>query len=516
MAEPQALAPLEGSQRMLATLALSLATFMNVLDTSIANVSLPAIAGDMGVAPNQGTWVITSFAVANAISVPLTGWLTQRFGQVRLFVASVILFTIASFLCGLATSLPMLIAFRILQGAVAGPMIPLSQSLLLSSYPKAMAGLAFAAWSMTTLVAPVMGPLLGGWISDNFSWPWIFYVNIPAGVLAAWAVWRIFKTRETPTRKLPIDMVGLGLLIVWVSCLQLTLDKGKELDWFNSGEIVLLATTAFVGFCFFIVWELGEEHPVVDLSLFKLRNFTVATLAISLGYGVFFGSVVLLPLWLQQFMGYTSTWAGLATAPVGIFAIILSPIVGKNMHRVDARKVASVAFVVFALVSWLRSEFTTQADYWTLIIPQLIQGGAMACFFIPLVSITLSQVKPQHIPSASGVSSFVRITCGALGASIFTTMWESRASLHHAQLAESVSNLRPASVMALNQLQATGMSEAQSLGYIDRLVTIQAYTLSADELFLASALIFLVLTGIVWFARPVKPSGAPAPAGGDH
>ena len=516
MAEPQALAPLEGSQRMLATLALSLATFMNVLDTSIANVSLPAIAGDMGVAPNQGTWVITSFAVANAISVPLTGWLTQRFGQVRLFVASVILFTIASFLCGMATTLPMLIAFRILQGAVAGPMIPLSQSLLLSSYPKSMAGLAFAAWSVTTLVAPVMGPLLGGWISDNFSWPWIFYVNIPAGVLAAWAVWRIFKKRETPTRKLPIDMVGLGLLIVWVSCLQLTLDKGKELDWFNSGEIVLLATTALVGFCFFVVWELGEEHPVVDLSLFKLRNFTVATLAISLGYGVFFGSVVLLPLWLQQFMGYTSTWAGLATAPVGLFAIILSPIVGKNMNKVDARKIASVAFIIFALVSYLRSEFTTQADYWTLIIPQLIQGGAMACFFIPLVSITLSQVKPQNIPSASGVSSFVRITCGALGASIFTTMWESRANLHHAQLTESISNLRPESVMALNQLQANGMSEAQSLGFMDRLVTVQAYTLSADELFLASAVIFLVLTGIIWFAKPVKPSGAPAPAGADH
>ncbi|MEC5385376.1 DHA2 family efflux MFS transporter permease subunit [Uliginosibacterium sp. H3] len=516
MAEPQAPAPLEGSQRMLATLALSLATFMNVLDTSIANVSLPAIAGDMGVAPNQGTWVITSFAVANAVSVPLTGWLTQRFGQVRLFVASVILFTIASFLCGVATTLPMLIAFRILQGAVAGPMIPLSQSLLLSSYPKSMSGTAFAAWSMTTLIAPVMGPLLGGWISDNFSWPWIFYVNIPAGILASWVVWRIFKTRETPTRKLPIDMIGLGLLVVWVSCLQLTLDKGKELDWFNSGEIVALAATALVGFCFFIVWERGEEHPVVDLSLFKLRNFTVATIAISLGYGVFFGSVVLMPLWLQQFMAYTSTWAGLTTAPVGLFAIIASPIVGKNMHRWDARKVASAAFVIFALVSWMRSEFNTQADYWTLILPQLVQGFAMACFFIPLVSITLSQVKPHLIPSASGLSSFVRITCGALGASIFTTMWESRASLHHAQLAESVSNLRPESVMALNQLQASGMSEAQSLGVLDRLVTVQAYTLSADELFLASAIIFLVLTGIVWFAKPVKPSGVAAPAGGDH
>ncbi|MDB5801345.1 MAG: emrB [Rhodocyclales bacterium] len=514
MAAPDSLPPLEGNQRLLATLALSLATFMNVLDTTIANVSLPAIAGDMGVSPNQGTWVITSFAVANAISVPLTGWLTQRFGQVRLFVTSVLLFTLASFLCGMATSLPMLIAFRILQGAVAGPMIPLSQALLLSSYPKAKAGLAFAAWSVTTLVAPVMGPILGGWISDNFSWPWIFYVNIPAGLLAGWAVWRLFKARETQTRKLPIDMIGLGLLVVWVSCLQLTLDKGKELDWFNSGEIVGLAATAFVGFCFFLVWELGEEHPVVDLTLFKLRNFTVATLAISLGYGVFFGSVVLMPLWLQQYMGYTSTWAGLTTAPVGIFAIILSPIVGKNMNKVDPRKVASIAFIIFALVSWMRSEFTTQADYWTLIIPQLVQGGAMACFFIPLVSITLSQVKPHLIPSASGVSSFVRITCGALGASIFTTLWESRASLHHAQLTESISALRPESAIALSQLQGSGLTDAQSLGLLDRLITQQAFTLSADELFLASAVIFLALTAIVWFAKPVK--AAAAVVGGDH
>jgi DHA2 family multidrug resistance protein len=408
----------------------------------------------------------------------------------------------------------MLIAFRILQGAVAGPMIPLSQSLLLSSYPKSMAGMAFAAWSVTTLVAPVMGPLLGGWISDNFSWPWIFYVNIPAGILSSWAVWRLFKTRETPTRKLPIDMIGLGLLVVWVSCLQLTLDKGKELDWFNSGVIVGLAATAFVGFCFFVVWELGEEHPVVDLTLFKLRNFTVATLAISLGYGVFFGSVVLMPLWLQQFMGYTSTWAGLTAAPIGIFAILLSPLVGKNMQRLDPRKVASVAFIVFALASWMRSEFTPQAGYWVLVLPQLIQGVAMACFFIPLVSITLSQVKPQNIPSASGVSSFVRITCGALGASIFTTLWESRANLHHAQLVESISSLRPESAITLSQLQGSGLTDAQSLGLLDRLITQQAFTLSADELFLASAIIFLGLTAIVWFAKPVK--GAAVAAGGDH
>src|SRR5215468_9938411 len=220
-------APLQGGALVLGTVAVSLATFMNVLDTSIANVSLSVIAGDLGVSPEQGTWVITSFAVANAISLPLTGWLTQRYGQVRLFTWSVLLFVLASLACGLAPSIESLIFFRILQGAVAGPLIPLSQTLLLSSYPRDKSGTALAMWSMTTLVAPVAGPLLGGWITDNMSWPWIFYINVPVGLGAAAVTWMIYRTRETPTRKLPIDAVGLGLLIAWVGALQVMLDKGK-------------------------------------------------------------------------------------------------------------------------------------------------------------------------------------------------------------------------------------------------------------------------------------------------
>src|SRR5881397_1467032 len=237
-------APLSGARLALGTVALSLATFMNVLDTSIANVSLSAIAGDLGVSPEQGTWVITSFGVANAISLPLTGWLTQRYGQVRLFTASVLLFVLASFLCGLAPSLGWLILFRVIQGAVAGPMIPLSQSLLLSSYPKEKSGTALAMWSITTLVAPVVGPLLGGWITDNISWPWIFYINVPVGLGAAAVTWLIYRKRETATVTLPIDGVGLGLLVLWVGALQIMIDKGKELDWFASGQIVTLAVVA--------------------------------------------------------------------------------------------------------------------------------------------------------------------------------------------------------------------------------------------------------------------------------
>ena len=295
---PPVFEPLKGAELVLGTIALSLATFMNVLDTSIANVSIPAISGDMGVSPAQGTWVITSFAVANAISVPLTGWLTQRFGQVRLFTMSVLLFVLASWLCGLAPNIGTLIAFRVLQGLVAGPMIPLSQTLLLASYPKAKAGMAMAMWAMTVLVAPVAGPLLGGWITDNFSWPWIFYINIPVGLFAAALTWSIYKKRDPGPRRVPLDVVGLILLILFVGSMQIMIDMGKELDWFESGEIIALAVAAVVSLLFFLAWELTDQHPIVDLRLFGQRNFVAGTLALSIAYGLFFGNVVLLPLWL--------------------------------------------------------------------------------------------------------------------------------------------------------------------------------------------------------------------------
>src|SRR6478672_6982550 len=287
--------PLTGSALVLGTIALSLATFMNVLDTSIANVSIPAISGDLGVSPSQGTWVITSFAVANAISVPLTGWLTQRFGPVRLFVMSILLFVVASWLCGLAPNIGMLIAFRVLQGFVAGPMIPLSQTLLLASYPRAKAGTAMAMWAMTVLVAPVAGPLLGGWITDNISWPWIFYINIPVGLFAAAVTWSIYHKRETPRVKRPIDGVGLALVFLWVGSLQIMLDKGKELDWFHSNTIITFAVLAVIALAVFIAWELTDDHPVVDIRLFARRNFLFGAGTLAIAYGLFFGNVVLLP-----------------------------------------------------------------------------------------------------------------------------------------------------------------------------------------------------------------------------
>lgn len=508
--------PLQGGTLALGTVALSLATFMNVLDTSIANVSIPAIAGDLGVAPDQGTWVITSFAVANAISLPLTGWLTQRYGQVRLFTASVLLFVLASFLCGLAPSLGSLIVFRVIQGAVAGPMIPLSQSLLLSSYPKARAGSALAAWSITTLVAPVVGPLLGGWITDNIAWPWIFYINVPVGLAAAAVTWFIYHKRETQTVKLPIDAIGLGLLVLWVGALQLMLDRGKDLDWFQSGQIIALVIVAVVGFAIFIVWELTDQHPVVDLRLFTRRNFWTSTLAMSLAYGTFFGNVVLLPLWLQQYMGYTATLAGMVLAPVGVFAILLTPLVGRNIDRIDPRWFATGAFAVLAVVLVMRSHFNTDADFATLIVPTLVQGVALAVFFIPLITLGLSGLPPSRIPAASGLFNFARITAGSFGTSIATTLWDRRASFHHAQLVESITAYDPSSTQALAKLQAGGLDASQSTALVNRLIDQQAFMLSANDIFLASALLFLLLIGVVWLARPVKSAAGAEAAAAAH
>ena len=515
-AVPQSLPPLEGMAVVLGTLALSLATFMNVLDTSIANVSIPAIAGDLGVSPDRGTWVITSFVVANAISMPLTGWLTRRLGQVRLFTASTLLFVITSALCGLAPTFSTLVLFRALQGLVAGPMIPLSQALLLSSYPKSRAGAALGVWSMTTLVAPVVGPVLGGWITDNISWPWIFYINVPIGVVAAVITWSIYRHRETPTVRLPIDKVGLGLLVLWVGSLQIMLDKGKDLDWFGSPFIVTLAIVAAISFAVFIVWELTDKHPVVDLHLFAGRNFLVSTVAMSIGYGLYFGTVVLLPLWLQQYMGYTATLAGWVLAPVGLLAIVLTPVVGRLVDRVDPRLFVTVSFLVFALVMFMRADFTTQASFDVMLLPTLIQGAALATFFIPLLTLAFSGLGSERIASASGLLNFARITASSFATSITTTLWSRRARLHHDRLVVSLTS-NPQARQFMAQMHAQGLSSQQSAQLLNHLVDNQAYMMSADDIFCVSGVLFVAMVILIWFARPVKASAdAAAISAGAH
>ncbi|HZZ93696.1 MAG TPA: DHA2 family efflux MFS transporter permease subunit [Usitatibacter sp.] len=494
--------PLEGADRLFMTLALAAASFMVVLDTSIANVSIPGISGELGVSPSQGTWVITSFAVSNAIAVPLTGWLARRIGEVRLFVLSMLLFSLASLGCGLSTSMPMLIAFRVLQGAVAGPMMPLSQTLLLGIYPMDRRAMALAIWSLTTLVAPVAGPILGGWITDNMRWPWIFYINVPIGVLCMWLVWVRMRLRESRIVRVPIDRIGLALLVIGIGSLQVMLDKAGELDWFNSKTIVALAVIAALAISLLVAWELTEEHPIIDLHLFQERNFTSAAIAVSAAYVVFFGTVVLLPLWLQTEMGYTPTWAGLVMAPTGILAIVVTPFIGKNMHRLDPRLLATVGFVIFAFCAFLRAKFEPGADFYTLAMPQLIQGVAVAMFFVPLTTIALSSLPAHQIASASGLFNFLRILAGGAGTSVATTVWERREALHHAQITENVTAYSPAATNYLSQLHGLGADPGQSLSIIDRLISTQAYSMATADMSYIAAWIFIGLIPLLWLARP--------------
>ena len=325
-------------------------------------------------------------------------------------------------------------------------------------------------------------------------------------------VWSIFRKRESQTRKLPIDSVGLALLVLWVGALQIMLDKGKELDWFHSGEVIALGIVALVGLVTFVIWELTEEHPIVDLTLFKRRNFWAGALALSIGYGLFFGNVVLLPLWLQQYMGYTATQAGMIMAPVGLMAFLLSPVVGKNISKVDPRRMAAFAFTIFALVLWMRSNFNTQADFKTILIPTIIQGVSMAFFFIPLVTLTMSGIPPEKIPAASGLSNFARITAGSFGTSVATSVWQDRAAMHHAHISEAVNLGSPATNSALSGLAGAGLSPDQALATINRLVDQQAYMLAASDVFYASALIFLALIPLVFLAKNIR--GAKGGGGG--
>lgn len=497
--------PLHGAKRAIGSLVLALATFMNVLDSSIANVSLPAIAGDLGASVHQATWVVTSFGIATAISLPLTGWLTERFGQVRLFVASVLLFVLASWLCGQAPSLEWLIAFRVLQGFVAGPMMPLSQTLMMASSPPEKAGAALAIWSMTVLVAPVAGPLLGGWITDNVHWPWIFYINVPIGLFCAALTWIIYRRRESVRRKIPVDAVGLILVVTWVGALQTMLDTGKEFDWFESRAIVVLSLVSLIGFAVFLVWELTDAHPIVDLRLFGNRNFTFGTVSLAGGFALFTGNVVLMPLWLQQAMGYTATWAGLVLAPVGVVAILCTPLTGRAIDAGYARAVAVIAFIAFALSYWLRSKFNVQSDYLSIVLPMLLQGVGGALFFISTVSISFSYLQPERLPLASGLGNFVRIAAGAFGTSIGTTVWEARTRQHRVHLVDDASrNGWTLDSPVYDPLRAAGMNAEQIRAQLERLIEQQAQTLAVNDVFIVSAGLYLLLILPVLLARPAR------------
>jgi len=499
---------MKGGALAVTSLALALGTFMQVLDTTIANVSIPTIAGNLGASADQGTWVITSFAVANGISVPLTGWLMQRFGIVRTFLFAVLAFTVASFLCGVAWNLESLVFFRVLQGAVSGPMVPGSQALMLMLFPPNKKGLALALWSMTTLVAPIMGPMLGGWISDNATWPWIFYINIPVGIFTVAVSWFYLRNRETPTRKLPVDTIGLSLLVVWVGALQIMLDKGKDEDWFSSPFIITLTIVSVIAFAAWLIWELTDRHPIVDLSLFKHRNFTFALIPMCLGYAVFFGNIVLLPLWMQTQLGYTATWAGLLAAPGGLVAVVISPLAARFLARYDARWLTSMAFVAFAVSYYMRAQLTAEAAVIDFIIPQLIQGLAMGTFFVAILTIMLDGIEPQRVPAASGLAIFLRTIAASFATSITTTFWDRREAFHQSHLASSSSVYDAPMQQALTQMHSLGMSDGTALAALNQQMVGQAYLLSSLDYFWISSWLTLAMIALVWLARRPATGGA--------
>jgi DHA2 family multidrug resistance protein len=508
MAEPAVLPaayeypPLRGGKLLFLTAAIATASFMEILDMTIVNVSVPAISGSLGVSTSEGTWAISSYMLAAAIMQPLTGWIGRRFGEVRTFVTSILLFMVFSALCGLATSLPMLVGARLIQGLVSGPMMSVAQAILLRNYPIERRGMAIALWSMVIIIAPIFGPIIGGWITDNLSWPWLFYINLPVGAFAAAASWSILRHRESKKVKLPIDVVGLALLVIGVGSLQFMLDNGNERDWFGSPVIVIAGLVSLISIAFLIPWELTDKHPVIDLHLFSRRNFRVGTGVIGVSYFALSGVNVIFPLWLQTTVGYTATWAGLAVAPVGLLALVAAPIVGRNMNRLNLRLAASFAFCVFGFAIFWAATLNDTASFWQFATPRFLQGLGIAFFFLPLNQIMLSGIKPSDLASASGLSNFVRTMSGSIATAMTVFMWNRRTDYHHAVLTEHVRDSAGAWTQYQAQLDSHGVTGVGAFQYVDHLITQQAMTLGVNDVFNFLGWMYLLLIPFVWLAKP--------------
>lgn len=502
--------PLKGFPLVLLTVGVALATFMEVLDLSIVNVSVYTIAGNLGVSRSEGTMAISAYSLASAIMQPLTGWIARRFGEVHTFALSVALFVVFSVCCGFSTSMPMLIFFRLLQGLASGPMVPLSQTLLLNNYPVAKRPLALALWAMTVVVAPVFGPILGGWITDNYSWSWIFFINIPVGVLAVVVTYVLLWDRESKTVKIPVDAIGLFLLAAGVGSLQFMLDNGNDNDWFASNEILILGIVALVCITFLIAWELMHDNPVVDLSLFKRRNFAAGTFCLTVGMFAFFGGTVVLPEWVQQVMGYTSTWAGFVVAPVGLIAIFMAPLVGVFQNKFDLRMLNSIGFAIFAFASFWMASVNTNATFWDLALPRLVMGGGVALFFIPVNQIILAGLRDEQVASASGLSNFFRTIASSVATAASTTLYDHRTIYHHANLAENLTQGGRLTQEALDQYHRLGAQGRSAYAALNRIVDQQAATLAINDVFWMYGLIFMVAMVVIWAAKPPFTYGGPA------
>lgn len=501
-------APLTGGRLIVAALAIGTGNFLVVLDSTIANVSVPTIAGSVGVSVSQGSWVITSYAVAEAITVPLTGWLSRRFGALRVFLICYFAFAAISLLCGLSQSIGSLIAGRVLLGLVGGPIMPLSQMLLMRIFPPRQATVASVIWAMTTLIGPIAGPILGGIICDGAGWPWIFYIKVPIALIGGALVFLMTRGQPDPRGAARIDKIGLALLVLWVGALQIMLDEGRNHDWFAATEIKLLAVVAVVGFLAFVIYELTEAQPIVDLRIFRHRGFTAASVTFAGGFAAFFAAIVILPLWLQQNMGYTATWAGYATGIMGILAMISAPIVGKATETYDPRAILSIGILGLGAMTAWRMGFNSDVTFLQMAWPTLFTGPFMVMFFVPVTGLAIASVSPEEQANAAGLSNFMRTLAGAFATSLVQTGWANSARVNQTELVSAMHN----SDRVIAGMIEGGASPEVAVASLSRIVEHQSVLLATLDMFAVITVVFVLAALLPWLAPkpkgPIDTSGA--------
>jgi DHA2 family multidrug resistance protein len=502
----------------LIAIAVMSSTFMEVLDTTVVNVSLPHIAGSLSATVDEATWTLTSYLVANAIILPMTGWLAGRFGRKRLLTMAVIGFTGASFLCGLAPSLGYLIIFRIIQGACGGGLQPLSQAILLESFPAEKRGQAMAFWALGIVVAPMLGPVLGGWLTDNYSWRWVFYINVPIGVLAILLTQAfIFDPPYLRRERTGIDYWGIGLLVLGMGSLQIMLDKGQEEDWFGSHFIITLAVLAVVGLGGLIIRELKTEHPVIDLTVFKYRSYAVGTFLMTVVGFVLYGSTVLLPLLMQELLGYTATHAGITNLPRGLASFLFMPVVGILTGKVDSRKLLAIGLTATAGAMFMVSTFNLNVGFWDFWWPLMLQGAGLGLIFVPLTTVTNDPIPRERMGNATSIFNLMRNIGASMGISAVTTLQFRRMQGHIHYLGEHVSRTSPQTQQLLAAFRQTFMARGsdgvtatrQAYGAIWGMLQQQAAMLSYNDVFRFLGGMFLIMLPLL--ALMEKPRGAKGP-----
>lgn len=489
-----------------------LPTFIEILDTTINNVALRHIQGDMSAGIDESTWIITSYLVANAVVIPMAGWLSRVFGRKNYLIFSISLFTFASLLCGISWDLNTLIFFRILQGIGGGGLQPLSQSILLESFPKHQYGKAMAIYGMGIILAPIFGPMIGGWISDNFSWRWIYYINIPIGIISILMTYLVIEDPPYLKReRLKIDYPGIIFLSLGIGCLQVVLDKGEREDWFDSNLIVTLSIISLISLIVLVWWELKRaEHPVVNLRLFKDKNFLFGNLVMFFTFINLFGSIILLPIYLQNLMGYTAYLAGLVLGPAGIVQLIAFPISGKISDRINPKIPLAFGIVMCAYSTYLMSLFNLQADFWSFVYPRAVLALGMAFVITPLAVMTVAFVPKEKMQDATPLSAVIRNIGGSVGTAVVTTIVSQRAQFHQYRLIE---NLTPYDlpyqnmIEKLNEYLSTRSLLAPEAAVYRELVR-QANSIAFNEAFwILSVAMFSMLLTIFFFKRPIYKKG---------